>query len=137
MSRGYRSKNIFYATKGSAAADLEAAEEVIIPAGGRALVPTPLQGSDLELGDNKVGLIMPRSGLAFHHGITVLNAPGVIDSDYTGTIGVILYNTSDKDFKVELGDRIAQLMVTSYNVIWGSKFGTKDRGDGGYGSTGK
>ena len=137
MSRGMRTKDITYATGGAAAADLVAAEYVVLAPGARALIPTTLNGEDLEMADNQVGLVLSRSGLAYKHGVSVLNAPGVIDPDYKGTIGVILHNSSTEEFTVESGDRIAQIMLTNFTRIWGAKVEVKVRGAGGYGSTGK
>ena len=87
--------------------------------------------------------IRPRSGLALKHGITVLNAPGTVDSDYRGEIGVILINLGEEDFDVQRGDRIAQMVIakvemcdfTEVNGPWG-ELPESDRGEGGYGSTG-
>ena len=84
--------------------------------------------------------VRPRSGLAAKYGMTVLNAPGTIDADYRGEIGVILINLSDKDYTVKAGDRIAQLVVASYeNVSWQKQEHLADssRGALGFGSTGK
>lgn len=83
--------------------------------------------------------VRPRSGLALKKGITVLNSPGTIDSDYRGEIGVILINHSNDDFSVESGDRIAQLVISKYeNVVWNNvkDIDSSSRGEGGFGSTG-
>lgn len=83
--------------------------------------------------------VRPRSGLALKKGITVLNSPGTIDSDYRGEIGVILINHSNDDFNVESGDRIAQLVISKYeNVVWNNvkDIDSSSRGEGGFGSTG-
>ena len=83
--------------------------------------------------------IRPRSGLAFKHGITVLNTPGTIDSDYRGEIKVLLINLSDQPFTIQDGERIAQLVIAPYiKISWSSvtSLSTTDRGAGGYGSTG-
>ena len=83
--------------------------------------------------------VRPRSGLAAKKGITVLNSPGTIDADYRGEIGVILINLSKKDFVINDGDRIAQLVIAKYEQIKWKKVTTLDeteRGDGGFGSTG-
>jgi dUTP pyrophosphatase len=125
-----------YAREGDAGADLRAAEDLIIPAGERALVKT---GVKLALPDGVVALVHPRSGLALKHGVTVLNTPGTIDSGYRGEIGVILYNTSKQDFAVVTGDRIAQLVFQQYLSVNFSRVQSldeTDRGDGGFGSTG-
>ena len=83
--------------------------------------------------------VRPRSGLAIKSGISVLNSPGTIDSDYRGEVGIVLINLSDKNFIVNNGDRIAQLIVTSFSKIsWleSKTLDATDRGDGGFGSTG-
>ena len=84
--------------------------------------------------------VRPRSGLAFKNGITIVNTPGTVDSDYRGEIGVILLNTSDKDFTIKLGDRIAQAVVCpviKLNIDFVSDLDETERGDGRFGSTGK
>lgn len=86
------------------------------------------------------GLVLPRSGMADKHGITILNAPGLIDSDYRGEWGVLLYNTSVSDFRVEEGDRIAQLLVVHYEHMVPNPVKALPetlRGEGGFGSTGE
>jgi dUTP pyrophosphatase len=127
----------FYAQPGDAGADLRSRVAVSVPARGRVLVPT---GVSIALPDGFVGLVHPRSGLAHKHGITVLNAPGTVDAGYRGEIAVNLYNSSDEDFAVEVGDRIAQLVIQQVeraNFIQVEKLPDSDRGDGGHGSTGK
>ena len=121
-----------------AGADLVAAEDWEIGPGSRALVPT---GTHLNLPEGTVGYITPRSGLASKHGITVLNAPGTIDSGYTGEIKVLLINHGDETFFVNEGDRIAQLVVQPVNQTKSqavpeptARYGA--RGDNGAGSTG-
>lgn len=108
-----------------------------LPPGGRALVPT---GLAVALPAGYEGQVRPRSGLALRHGITVLNAPGTIDADYRGEIGVVLINLGTEPFVVAHGDRIAQLVVAAVAVaepIEVEAFdGATDRGEGGYGSTG-
>lgn len=129
-----------YATPGSAALDLRAALEgrsVTIRAGGRALIPTGLAISP-DRGD-AVAVVAARSGLAIKSGITLSNGIGVIDSDYRGEIQVGLTNTSDADFTVNDGDRIAQLMfmpVITARLLVSDELDTTDRGAGGFGSTG-
>ena len=92
--------------------DLASAEEVVIPAGGRALVDT---GLALALPAGSVGLVCPRSGLAARHGITVLNGPGIVDAGYRGPIKVALHNTDlSEPFTLHVGDRIAQLVVVPF-----------------------
>jgi dUTP pyrophosphatase len=129
-----------YATGGSAALDLRAALEgssVIIPSGGRALIPTGIAISPETEG--VVAIVAARSGLAIKHGITLSNGIGVIDSDYRGEIQVGLINTSDKEFRVNDGDRIAQLMfmpVLAAKLITAESLDDTGRGSGGFGSTG-
>ncbi len=128
-----------YATSGSAAVDIRAAieEAVTVPAGGRLAVPS---GLAISLPPNAVALLCPRSGLSLKHGITLANSIGVIDSDYRGEILVSLRNTSDTDFPVEPGDRIAQLMVLPvYTAAFHEveELDETERGTGGFGSTGR
>ncbi|MDN5820559.1 MAG: dUTP diphosphatase [Brachybacterium sp.] len=92
--------------------DLASAEEIVIPAGGRALVDT---GLALALPAGTVGMVCPRSGLAARHGITVLNGPGIVDAGYRGPIKVALHNTDlSEPFALHVGDRIAQLVVVPF-----------------------
>lgn len=103
----------------------------------RALVPT---GLFIELPEGHEAQIRPRSGLAAKHGITVLNSPGTIDADYRGEIKVILVNLSDKDFVVNDGERIAQMIVSKHErVTWNEAEQLEEtlRGEGGFGHTGK
>lgn len=119
-----------------AGADLRSVVNLIVPAGGRALIPT---GIRMALPDGYVALIHPRSGLAARNGITVLNTPGTIDSGYRGEINVILFNTSDEDFHVSRGDRVAQLVIQEYiraDWIVVDEISDSDRGEKGLGSTG-
>ncbi len=125
-------------TAGSAGLDLCAAVEMplMIPPGGRALVPT---GFALALPAGHEGQVRPRSGLAVTHGVTVLNAPGTIDADYRGEVKVLLVNHGDKPFAVTRGMRIAQLVVapvTAVALTEGAALDETERGDGGFGSTG-
>ena len=125
-----------YATKGSAGVDLMAVGDYTIKPDERVLVKTNLDGPLLD-GDHSIyGLVVPRSGLAINHGITVLNSPGVIDADYTGNIGVILYNAGVDDYDVKDGDKVAQLLTMQ--MVRLTRFGVEDkeRNDHGYGSTG-
>lgn len=127
-----------YKTQGAAGADVCAYLEapVTIPAGCSAMIPTGLffeipQGFEVQ--------VRPRSGLAAKNGVTVLNTPGTIDSDYRGEINVILINLGKNDFTVSNGDRIAQLIVcpviqASFNIV--SDLSQTQRGSGGFGSTG-
>lgn len=123
---------------GSAGLDLRAAvaEDLVLPPGGRALVPT---GLILEIPPGWEGQVRPRSGLALRHGIGVVNAPGTIDSDYRGEVGVILINLGDQPFRLQRGDRIAQLVLAPVErVEWEEADSLEDsqRGPGGFGSTG-
>lgn len=127
-----------YAREGDAGMDLRAAEDVMIPAGGRALVAT---GIAVAIPSDHVGLVHPRSGLAAKQGVTVLNSPGTIDSGYRGEVKVILLNTDrSEDFAVATGDRIAQLVIQrvehpAIEVVESLDKETA-RGGGGFGSTG-
>lgn len=126
-----------YAQPGDAGADLRSRVSVVVPARGRVLVPT---GVSIALPDGFVGLVHPRSGLAHKSGITVLNTPGTVDAGYRGEISVNLYNSSDTDFQVEVGDRIAQLViqeVSRAHFLRVEELPESDRGEGGHGSTGK
>jgi dUTP pyrophosphatase len=127
-----------YETIHSAGMDLRAnLDEVIVLAPmQRALIPT---GLFIELPEKHEAQIRPRSGLAAKHGITVLNSPGTIDADYRGEIKVILINLSDKDFIVNDGERIAQMIVSAHErVTWVEAQELQDslRGAGGFGHTG-
>lgn len=126
-----------YARDGDAGADLVADETVRVGAGQRVIVST---GTYFELPKGLVALVHPRSGLALKYGITVLNAPGTIDSGYRGEVKVILYNTSNKDFVVKPGDRIAQVVFQKYEHVTFqpvAKLSESERGDAGFGSTGR
>ena len=108
---------------------------LILP-GKRALVPT---GLILEIPEGMEGQVRPRSGLAFKHGLTVLNSPGTVDSDYRGEVKVLLVNLGDEDFAVTRGMRVAQIVfatVTQAAVEERSLAGATTRGTGGFGSTG-
>jgi dUTP pyrophosphatase len=126
-----------YAQPGDAGADLRSRIDAIVPANSRVLVPT---GVSIALPAGFVGLVHPRSGLAHKHGITVLNAPGTVDSGYRGEISVNLFNTSDLDFEIARGDRIAQLVIQKYeeaNFVKVERLPESERGQAGHGSTGK
>ena len=128
-----------YANPGDAGIDLRSCEDVIVPAGQRKLVKC---GCRVALPEGTVGMVCPRSGLAAKHGITVLNAPGIIDEGYRGEVMVALHNTADMDtaFQVEKGDRIAQLVVVPYvrcNIVEVGELDETERGEGGFGSTGQ
>lgn len=126
------------ATAGAAGADLHAAldEALVIPAGGRALVPT---GICVAIPEGYEGQVRPRSGLALRSGITLPNAPGTIDSDYRGEVRVILHNAGDEPFTVRRGDRVAQLVIAPVLAVeWDevSDLDDTERGSGGFGHTG-
>lgn len=125
-----------YAHPSDAGMDVRSVAEIVIPPGGRALVPTGLVAL-LPLGYEVQ--VRPRSGLALKHGVTVLNAPGTVDAGYRGEIGVILANFGDADFSIAKGDKIAQLVVapvTQPTVVESDSIDETDRGAGGFGSTG-
>lgn len=126
-----------YAMPGDAGADLRSAESGVIPPGERRMFKT---GVSIALPNGYVALVHPRSGLAAKHGITVLNAPGTVDAGYRGEIAVTLLNTDLKnEFKVERGDRIAQLVIQAVEIaqfVVVEKLPESDRGTGGFGSTG-
>ncbi len=127
-----------YSTEGSAGMDLCAAVsgEVMIGPGETVLVPT---GIRIELPMGFEAQVRPRSGLAIKHGVGILNSPGTVDSDYRGEIRVILTNFSKNPFVVRRGDRIAQMVVSSYaRVDWDlvQVLEESQRGEGGFGHTG-
>jgi dUTP pyrophosphatase len=131
-----------YATEGSAGMDLQAdiRESITIKPTQRVLVPTNIK---IALPEGYEAQVRPRSGLAYKHGITVLNSPGTIDSDYRGSIGVILINHGDTSFTINNGDRIAQLVVAKYEKVQWLDSSESNlvsqptaRGEGGFGSTG-
>jgi dUTP pyrophosphatase len=127
-----------YQTEGSAGMDLCAAVEkcVTLNPGTFQLIPT---GIRLSIPRGYEGQVRPRSGLALKHGIGVLNGPGTIDSDYRGVVGVILFNFSQNPFKIQRGDRIAQLVVTRFEKVVLSvttELDSSDRDTEGFGSTG-
>lgn len=130
-----------YETHGAAGADLRAnlpgRAEIVLQPGARVLVPTGLR---MEIPDGYEVQIRPRSGLALKHGITLPNAPGTIDSDYRGPLGVIVMNAGDQVFKIAHGDRIAQMVVAPvlqarFELV--CDLSDSQRGDGGFGSTGQ
>jgi len=139
-----------YESAGAAGMDLRAflEEDLVIPPLGRAKVPTGLR---LEIPEGFEGQVRPRSGLAAKHGVTVLNSPGTIDSDYRGEVAVLLANLGERDFAVKNGDRIAQLVIAPFaraSISDASAFAdgpesaetgglsVTARGSGGFGSTG-
>lgn len=129
-----------YATKGAAGADLRAnftGDPKVIAAGARALISTCLR---LAIPIGFEVQIRPRSGLALKHGVTLANAPGTIDSDYRGPLGVILINLGAEPFTVNHGDRVAQMVVAPvvqapFKMV--EALSDTDRGTGGFGSTGR
>ncbi len=129
-----------YESAGAAGMDLRAAvaedRPLLLPPGRRALVPT---GLILEIPDGCEGQVRPRSGLALRHGVTCLNTPGTIDSDYRGEIKVLLANLGEDDFSVLRGMRIAQIVfaeVSRVNLEERERSAATVRGGGGFGSTG-
>lgn len=124
---------------GDAAADLPARHGAVIPPGDRLLMPT---GFAIALPPGTCGLILPRSGLALHHGITLVNSPGLIDSGYRGELQVVLLNTSREPVQIERGQRIAQLLVLAVDQLRLVEVdelppGPDDRGGDGFGSSGR
>ena len=127
-----------YATILSAGLDLKAnlSESILLKPLQRYLIPT---GLFIELPAGFEAQIRPRSGLAFKHGLTVLNSPGTIDADYRGEIKVLLVNLSETDFIVNNGERIAQMIIAKHEqIIWEPviQLEKSNRGSGGFGSTG-
>ncbi len=128
-----------YARPGDAGADLIARRDAwLAPAGGRALVPT---GMALAIPEGYAGFVQPRSGLAWRHGVTVANAPGLIDSGYRDELAVILVNLDPtQGYGVRRGDRIAQLVVQAVEAVAFEPVGALDasaRATGGFGHTGR
>ena len=130
-----------YASAGAAGADLRAnfpdRRELVLAAGARALVPTGLR---LAIPEGFEVQIRPRSGLALKHGITLPNAPGTVDSDYRGALGVIVLNAGQESFTIAHGDRIAQMIVApvvraDFELV--EQLSETARGEGGFGSTGR
>lgn len=130
--------NIAYQHPHDAGADLKSCEDTIIPANGRTLVHTGVYAA---IPDGHAGLVCPRSGLALKQGLTVLNAPGIIDGNYRGELCVILCNTGERAVAIKAGQRIAQLVVTpvahvKITPVIQLPEGT-ERGENGFGSTGE
>lgn len=128
-----------YQTEESAGMDLHAnlSETVVLNSGDRKLIPT---GLFIEIPKGYEAQVRPRSGLALKHGITVLNSPGTIDSDYRGEIQVLLINHGQLPFEIQHGERIAQMIVAQHErVSWlqTDALTNTQRGEGGYGSSGK
>ena len=127
-----------YKTSGSAGSDLRSSspEIISIKQGERKLIPTNLI---IELPEGFEAQVRPRSGLALNHGITVLNTPGTIDSDYRGEVKVLLINHGEKTFDINFGDRIAQLVIAKHEraeYAEDNNLSETERAEGGYGSTG-
>jgi dUTP pyrophosphatase len=129
-----------YAREGDAGADLIARTEAVLPCrGGRAVIPT---GVAVAIPTGHAGLVLPRSGLAARHGLTCLNAPGLIDAGYRGEIQVILVNHDPEvDYAVSRGDRIAQLVIirveqAAFALVGEGGLEDSQRGSGGFGHTG-
>lgn len=129
------------ATAGDAGSDLHARVDIdVLPGGGRAVVPT---GIAVAIPDGHAGFVVPRSGLAARHGVTVLNAPGLIDSGYRGEIAVVLVNTDPvTPHRVRRGDRIAQLVIEAvatprFHQVPAGWLSETARGDGGFGDSGR
>lgn len=127
-----------YQSEGASGADLRARldRDVVLAPGARALIPTGLR---LAIPRGLEGQVRPRSGLAARHGISVLNSPGTIDSDYRGEVQVILVNLGQEEFRVRSGDRIAQLVFSPVVRVTFRPEASVDetaRGSGGFGSTG-
>ena len=139
VKRGESSKDIpvpSYATPGSAGLDIRSAEDVIIEPGERAAARS---GIYLEIPPGFEGQVRPRSGLALKHGVTVLNSPGTIDSDYRGEVRVIMINHGREKFSVKRGDRIAQIVFAPCaraGIEEVYELGDTGRSSGGFGSTG-
>jgi dUTP pyrophosphatase len=128
-----------YQTPGSAGVDLYAAneEDIVIPVGGRVQVPT---GIAISMPTDCEAQIRPRSGLALKYGLTLLNTPGTIDSDYRGEIKVIVINLGDKEYTLKRGERIAQMVfskVIQVKLQETDQLDDTERGAGGFGHTGK
>ncbi|MCI7118681.1 MAG: dUTP diphosphatase [Prevotella sp.] len=127
-----------YATPESAGMDLRAnvAEPVVLRPLERRIIPTGLY---MALPPGYEAQVRPRSGLAFKHGVTVLNSPGTIDSDYRGELGVLLVNLSNEDFTIQAGERIAQMVIARHEqgeFVEVEELDDTERGAGGYGHTG-
>jgi len=123
---------------GDAGLDLVAAEDAVLPPGGRTAVAT---GWAVAIPEGMAGFVVPRSGNALRHGLTVANAPGLIDAGYRGELKVILVNLGDESVSIAAGDRIAQLVIAPVSL--GAAVEVQDlpesdgRGEGGFGSTGR
>jgi len=125
------------ATSGAACYDVYARQDLWISPGHTALVPL---GFSIQLPEDRAALILPRSGMAYKHRVTVLNAPGVIDSDYRGECKALLMNHGDTSHTITAGERVAQMMITSltsavFEVV--TELDETTRAGGGFGSTGR
>lgn len=132
----YKGSKPKYQTKDSAGCDLESAEDVVIPPGEWAAVPTGLY---IEIPPRFMGMVCPRSGLALKYGVTVLNGPGIIDPDYRGEVKVLLINHGKQEYSVKKGDRIAQLIFApagQATLLDTESLTATERGEKGFGSTG-
>jgi dUTP pyrophosphatase len=128
-----------YSTGKSAGMDIRANidDPITVRPLQRILIPT---GLFMEVPEGYEAQVRPRSGLAVKHGITVLNSPGTIDSDYRGEVGIIIINLSDEDFVINSGDRICQMIIAKHEKIeWvkSDQLGETERNAGGFGHTGK
>ena len=126
-----------YQTPGAAGLDLLADEAVTLAPGERCLVPT---GVAVAIPPGHEGQVRPRSGLALRHGVGMVNAPGTVDADYRGEVGVLLDNWGREAVAIARGDRIAQLVIAPVeraDLVLVNALGRTDRGGGGFGSTGK
>jgi dUTP pyrophosphatase len=125
-----------YARDDDAGLDLHTVESVTLAPGGRALVST---GIALAIPSGFAGLVLPRSGLALRHGVTILNAPGLIDAGYRGEVKVLLVNLGEAPVTLHRGDRVAQLLVQRVERLTltpATELPASERGTGGFGSTG-
>jgi dUTP pyrophosphatase len=126
-----------YKTRGAAGMDLCCAEDVVLEPLQRKLVPT---GVRMAIPEGYEGQVRPRSGLAIKHGLSMVNSPGTIDSDYRGDIGVIVINLGSETVRLAAGERIAQLVicpVTRARLVQTDELASTERGEGGFGSTGR
>lgn len=126
-----------YMTRGSSGLDLYSAEEKIIPPGKWEIIST---GIAVEIPQGYEGQIRSRSGLAKNYGVFVLNSPGTIDSDYRGEVKVILMNLGNEPFRINIGDRIAQLVIAPVvhaEILEVEALSNTERNDGGFGHTGR
>jgi dUTP pyrophosphatase len=125
-----------YKTEGAAGLDVSSYQWATLAPGAHEAIAT---GIAIQLPPGTEAQIRPRSGLAYKHGVTVLNSPGTVDSDYRGELIILLVNHGRQDFQVKPGDRIAQMViaqVTLADVVEVAELGTTARGEGGFGSTG-